>query len=156
MKMNWKTACSMMVAVAFAGCAGDEAPAPGAPGGPSPEAVAKVKGPAPKAAPAAPGAKKPDDAPKVEGPAGKTSSTAAKLTGDELAAIKELPAAEQTVAEQQAVCPVSAHNLGSMGKPTKVTAEGRTFYLCCEGCEKELKANPKVVVAKLDKLADSK
>ena len=37
-----------------------------------------------------------------------------------------------------------------MEKPIKVTAEGRTFYLCCEGCEEDLKANPKAVIAKLD------
>ncbi len=74
----------------------------------------------------------------------------AKLTAEELAAIKELPAAEQAVAIKQAVCPVSSHHLGSMEKPIKVTAEGRTFYLCCEGCEEELKTNPKAVVAKLD------
>jgi YHS domain-containing protein len=93
--------------------------------------------------------KKVDDAPAVEGPKADAGTT--KLTADELAAIKELPAAEQAVAIQQAVCPVSSHNLGSMEKPIKVTAEGRTFYLCCESCEKELKANPKAVIAKLDK-----
>ena len=76
---------------------------------------------------------------------------AAKLTDDELAAIKQLPAAEQAVAIQQAVCPVSTEHLGSMEKPIKVTAEGRTFYLCCANCEKELKADPKAVIAKLDK-----
>ena len=58
---------------------------------------------------------------------------AAKLSAEELAGIKELPQAEQDAAIAQAVCPVSTHNLGSMGKPLKVTAEGRTFYLCCDG-----------------------
>ncbi len=103
---------------------------------------------APKAA--EPG--KPGDPPKIEGPKDGASLDAApaKLTAEELAAIKELPAAEQPVAIKQAICPVSNHHLGSMEKPLKVTAEGRTFYLCCEGCEEELKANPKAVVAKLD------
>ena len=26
-----------------------------------------------------------------------------------------------------------------MGKPIKVTAEGRTFYICCDSCEEEVK-----------------
>ena len=32
-----------------------------------------------------------------------------------------------------------------MGKPIKVTAEGRSFYLCCKNCEKEVKDDPKGV-----------
>jgi len=98
--------------------------------------------------------KKSDEAPKVEGPKAETDkpdSNAVKLTADEQAAIKELPDSEQAAALAQAVCPVSTENLGSMGKPLKVTAEGRTFYLCCKNCEKEVKANPKAVIAKLDK-----
>lgn len=43
-----------------------------------------------------------------------------------------------------------------MGKPLKVTAEGRTFYLCCENCQKDVKADPKAVIAKLDKLKAAK
>jgi hypothetical protein len=150
---------SMIIIGAIAGCAGDEGAAPPPAGGPSPDALAKVKGgggaAAKKDAPApAPDAKKPDDSPKLEPPksdADKTSGAAAKLADDELAAIKELPADEQAIAEKQAVCPVSDHNLGSMGKPIKVSAEGRSFYLCCKSCEKELKADPKAVIAKLDK-----
>ena len=51
---------------------------------------------------------------------------------------------------------MSAHHLGSMGKPIKVTAEGRTFYLCCDDCEEKVKADPKGVIAKLDKAASAK
>ena len=43
-------------------------------------------------------------------------------------------------------------HLGSMGKPMKVTAEGRTFYICCDGCEEDVKTKGKEIVAKLDKL----
>jgi hypothetical protein len=112
-----------------------------------------------KAPPGAPASKsaegtKGDEAPKIEGPKAdndKPDTSAVKLTADEQAAIKELPDAEQATAIAQGVCPVSTENLGSMGKPLKVTAEGRTFYLCCKNCQKELKANPKAVIAKLDK-----
>jgi YHS domain-containing protein len=37
-----------------------------------------------------------------------------------------------------------------MGKPIKVSAEGRTFFICCEGCEEKVKSDPKAVIAKLD------
>jgi YHS domain-containing protein len=97
--------------------------------------------------------KKADESPKLEGPkseTGKGDTAAVKLSADEIAAIKQLPAGEQEVALKQAVCPVSGHNLGSMDKPVKVSAVGRTFYLCCEDCEKEVKSNPKGVIAKLD------
>ena len=106
----------------------------------------------PPPSPAIP-SKKPDESPKLEGPktdAGKGDTAAVKLTPDEIAAIKELPAAEQDQAIKQAVCPVSGDHLGEMDKPIKVTAEGRTFFLCCEGCEDELKKDPKAVIAKLD------
>ena len=52
---------------------------------------------------------------------------------------------------KQAVCPVSGEHLGSMGTPFKITAEGRTFYLCCDGCVDKVKEDPKGVLAKLDK-----
>jgi YHS domain-containing protein len=151
-----KSVWSIVLLGLTAGC-GQTEPEPAAPVSGStkadlPSAVDKSADPAktPAAADSKPGEmKKIDDAPAVEGP--KADTGAGKLTADELAAIKELPAAEQAAAIQQAVCPVSSHHLGSMEKPIKVTAEGRTFYLCCESCEKELKADPKAVIAKLDK-----
>ena len=81
----------------------------------------------------------------------RSRTPAAKLSDKNLPQIKKLPAAEQDAAIAQAVCPVSTHNLGAMGKPLKVTAEGRTFYLCCDGCEDQFKADPKKFIAKLDK-----
>jgi hypothetical protein len=130
-------------------------PAPGAAGA-SKEGTSKEMQP-PPISPA--DAKKSGESPKLEGPkseAGKGDTAAAKLSADEITAIKELPAAEQEQALKQAVCPVSNHNLGEMGKPVKVSAEGRTFYLCCEDCEKEVKSNAKAVIAKLDARAGKK
>ena len=72
-----------------------------------------------------------------------------KLTDDEVAAIKTLPADEQAAALKQVLCPVSGEHLGSMDAPIKVSAEGKTFYLCCKSCKKEVDKNPKDVVAKL-------
>ena len=104
--------------------------------------------------PASGESKKGDEAPKIEGPKAENSKPdggAVVLTAAELAAVKELPEAEQAAASQQGVCPVSTHHLGSMGKPLKVTAEGRTFYICCDSCEDKVKSDPKTVIANLDK-----
>ena len=157
-----KSAWSIVVLGLSIGCAGEPETAPDAAGSGTSKAnypTAADKNATPPKLRVVPETKpgemkKVDEPPAVEGPKAENSKPGAdpvKLTADELAAIKELPTAEQTGAIQQAVCPVSAHHLGSMEKPIKVTAEGRTFYLCCEGCEKELKANPKAVIAKLDK-----
>jgi hypothetical protein len=173
-----KSVGSILILGALAGCAGDDgaAPEPSTPpsAGQAPtksvSAPPKVKIAEDSAKPGegametakpgtnpapAPG-KKTDDAPIVEGPTSKTTGAAAKLTADDLAGIKELPKAEQDAAIAQVVCPVSTHNLGSMGKPLKVTAEGRTFYICCDSCEEKVKTDGKAVLAKLDKLKAGK
>lgn len=179
MKMMTKSLGAIAILGALAGCAGEDGTPPAATQ-PSPGQAASRPTSSPPAVkidhpggtagdgkmegkmegkPAPVDGKKADDAPKIEGPS-KSETTkpsgAAKLSAKELAAIKELPQAEQDVAIAQAVCPVSNHKLGGMGKPMKVTAEGRTFYLCCDTCEEDLKADPKAVVAKLDKLKAAK
>lgn len=153
-----KSTWTIMILGAAAGCAGDggDAAAPAAGTGPAPT-VAKPSSsaippapPIPKSGPTATS----DESPAVEGPKSentKANSGDAKLSTEEIAGIKKLPEAEQAAATQQAVCPVSSEHLGSMGKPLKVTAEGRTVYLCCGGCEKEFKSDPKSFIAKLDK-----
>jgi hypothetical protein len=119
----------------------DEAPIPSATEvAPPVEGTPKVDDAPPADAP------KTDDAPAVEGP----SASQVEFTEDELANIKKLPADEQEAAIKQGVCPVSGENLG-MDVPIKVTAEGRTFYICCDGCNDEIEKDPKGVVAKLDK-----
>jgi YHS domain-containing protein len=120
---------------------------------------------------AAPAPAKTEESPKVEAPkveppkveAPKTESTkdapksapkgasATKLSDEEVAEIKKLPAGEQVVALKQAVCPVSGEHLGSMDAPVKVSAEGKTFYLCCKGYKKDVDSDAKAVVAKLAK-----
>lgn len=166
--MSKKFWCSAVFLAAIVGCAGEEAPplselpqTPSSEIKPSPPTVdmtpkaemAPKPEPAPAPSPKADGAPKPepakDEPPKVEGP--KADAKPSKLTDDEIAEIKKLPAAEQDLALKQAVCPVSDEHLGEMGMPVKVTAEGKTFFLCCKSCEKEVKADPKAVIAKLAK-----
>ena len=151
---------SALALAAILGCAGEEAPTakppvPTPPVTPAKPAQPKIEPDAPKVE-----APKKDEAPKVEGPKADApkvegpkadAKPAAKLTDDEIAEIKKLPADEAALALKQAICPVSDEHLGEMGMPLKVTAEGKTFFLCCKSCEKEVKADPKAVVAKLAK-----
>jgi hypothetical protein len=114
---------------------------------------AEMQPPGSTLAPATKGDQKADGGPKIEGPKVESDQAAAGtsgLTAEQLAAIKELSASEQQIAIKQLSCPVSGEPLGSMGKPWKVSALGRSFYLCCKSCEKDVKADPKSVLAKLD------
>jgi hypothetical protein len=173
-----KSVGSLLILGALAGCAGDDGAAPEPNTQPSAGQVpsrsisappnvkvaeesakpgdGKLEPAKPSTNPTLAAAKKADDAPIVEGPNSKPAGAAAKLSADDLAGIKELPQAEQDAAIAQVVCPVSTHNLGSMGKPLKVSAEGRTFYICCDSCEEKVKSDGKAVVAKLDKLKAAK
>lgn len=56
--------------------------------------------------------------------------------------ISELPATDQTAALQQRICPVTQELLGSMGKPIRVNLNGRTVFVCCEGCVQAVQRNP--------------
>jgi membrane-bound lytic murein transglycosylase B len=66
-------------------------------------------------------------------------------------ALAELSPQDRVLAGKQQVCPVSGQPLGSMGKPYKVTVQGRDVLLCCPGCEAEIKADPEKYLAKLPK-----
>jgi hypothetical protein len=66
------------------------------------------------------------------------------------AAMAELDEADRTAALAQKICPVSDEALGSMGKPLKVEVEGRTVFICCEGCRDPLLKEPAKYLAKLD------
>lgn len=156
-----------LVLAAVAGCNTEEsAPvdttAPASPAVPAPSPT--VTTPDPMAPPSgemkgapAPDAPVGDAAPKVDAPSvdapkdDAPKAAAVSFSDEEIAAIKQLPASEQTLAMKQIVCPVSDGNLGAMGKPLKVTAKGKTFYLCCDKCEAEVKSDPDAVLAKLKK-----
>jgi YHS domain-containing protein len=66
------------------------------------------------------------------------------------ASVAELSEADAALAKQQRVCPVSGDVLGAMGKPYKVTVQGKTVFLCCSGCEEELRKNPEKYLSKLE------
>jgi hypothetical protein len=144
----------------FAGCNSDEPGGGGTPAVTPPAAPATPakEAPAPKAETPAPKAdeskdKVPDLSPPAKEPAPKDEKKEASakpaLSDDEMKEIAKLPPDDRAIALAQIVCPVSGEHLGSMDVPIKVTAEGKTFLLCCKGCNKEVQAHPKDVVAKL-------
>jgi hypothetical protein len=157
-----KLGYSALVLAAFAGCAPEpSAPAP-VPAPPAETTDAKpAPAPTPEAAAPAEKSAPSSEVPKIEAPQptpatkdeAKPEGTAAAVTlePDEIAAIKKLPAADAEVALKQLVCPVSGEHLGSMDVPLKVSALGQTFFLCCKGCNKDVKDDPASVVAKLKK-----
>jgi hypothetical protein len=62
-----------------------------------------------------------------------------------------LSAQDQLIVDRQKLCPVTGQPLGSMGAPVPVVVEGRTVFVCCEGCAEPLKKNPGKYLAKLPK-----
>jgi YHS domain-containing protein len=130
--MKFMTRFFALAFLAIAGCGGSNAPAPSATETPASASTA-IATPVSPAAPA-------------------TAAKTVSLTADEKGEIAKLAVkADQDSALAQATCPVSGENLGSMGVPIKVSAEGKTAYLCCKGCNKDFDKDPKAVFAKLGK-----
>jgi len=50
--------------------------------------------------------------------------------------------ADEPAIAAQKTCKVSGEALDSMGGPLKVTLGGRSTYVCCQSCVKEIRANP--------------
>ena len=67
------------------------------------------------------------------------------------AELAKLSPEDAASAEKQHMCPVSDEMLGTMGPPLKVDVNGTQAWICCEGCRKELLANPEKYLAKLKK-----
>jgi hypothetical protein len=65
------------------------------------------------------------------------------------ASLASLTAADREAALKQKICPVSEAALGSMGAPIKVSVAGQEVFICCEGCEDPLKAEPSKHLAKI-------
>ncbi len=68
-------------------------------------------------------------------------------------AIAKMSREDQLSVKQQGFCAILTQNrLGSMGTPVKVKIEGKTLFLCCNGCSEEARANPTTTLASLDRL----
>jgi hypothetical protein len=64
-------------------------------------------------------------------------------------ALSALAPEDRQLAVKQKLCPVTDEPLGSMGAPVRVVLQGRPVFLCCAGCETELRAKPDRYLAKL-------
>jgi Cu(I)/Ag(I) efflux system membrane fusion protein len=135
---------ALALAAALVGCDSTPSPAPSPSPSPSPSAE-----PRPKPADAKPEANKAADAAKPAEAPKKLDIAAAKLSEKELASIEKLDEADRKIALEQKLCPIQGGHLGGMGKPYKVSLNGHTVFLCCEGCEEDAKAKPAEALAKL-------
>lgn len=66
-----------------------------------------------------------------------------------IAALSGLSAEDRALAQSQEICPVTKLPLGSMGTPPKVDVNGRSVFICCEGCRAGLLAEPMKYLANL-------
>jgi Cu(I)/Ag(I) efflux system membrane fusion protein len=60
-----------------------------------------------------------------------------------------LAAPDRDLAAAQGTCPVTGKRLGSMGTPVRAMARGRVVFLCCDGCESAIGADPEKYLARL-------
>lgn len=60
---------------------------------------------------------------------------------DTMKGIRQLGPSDQGLAMRQRTCPVTGDLLGSMGKPIKVNVDGRTVFVCCQGCVEEVRSS---------------
>ena len=71
------------------------------------------------------------------------------------AALAELPEEDRKLATEQRFCVVLGQSqLGSMGRPIKLEVEGQTVFVCCEGCTKRAKSDPKKTLAAVKRLRE--
>ncbi len=81
-----------------------------------------------------------------------TSSTAG-LDPEIAAALAGLDTIDRPLADSQKYCAVATDSLlGSMGTPVKVQVEGRTVFLCCDGCKSRALRNAEKTLATVAKL----
>lgn len=73
-----------------------------------------------------------------------------EVSPEMLAALDKLPPEDKPLATAQQICPVTEMALGSMGTPPKAEVNGRTVFLCCEGCRGSLMKEPEKYLAVLD------
>jgi Cu(I)/Ag(I) efflux system membrane fusion protein len=87
----------------------------------------------------------------ASGPAADTAAPRPSQTQNEDAAVQvvlaKLSRADRQLAEAQGSCPVLGGRLGGMGLPVKLFLKGQPVFLCCQGCEREARAEPERILA---------
>lgn len=82
-----------------------------------------------------------DGLPEAAEPTARFSVPFAFAASNEISVTKATRADEKAVAAQK-VCPVSKEDLASMGGPLTVTRGGKSIFICCKGCLKQIRADP--------------
>ena len=68
-------------------------------------------------------------------------------------ALAKLPKADRALADAQRYCPMmDTVRLGAMGTPVKVVIDGKSVFLCCNGCKDEAVEHGKETLATVEKL----
>lgn len=68
-------------------------------------------------------------------------------------ALAKLPKADRALADAQRYCPMmDTVRLGAMGTPVKVVIDGKSVFLCCNGCKVEAVEHGKETLATVEKL----
>jgi hypothetical protein len=67
----------------------------------------------------------------------------------QLKTASDLSPEERAQSQKQGVCPVTDLPLDSMGGPVVCVVQGRKIFLCCAGCEPQVKQDPAKYLAKL-------
>lgn len=88
---------------------------------------------------------------KTPAPAAHDEKEAAEPDAKITEAFAKLSTEDRALAEKQKICPVSGEPLGTMGTPQKIEVKNQSVFICCEGCEEKLLANPDEYLAKLNK-----
>lgn len=71
--------------------------------------------------------------------------------GDKIkAALDQLSPEDRALAEEQKLCPETDEPLGSMGVPVKVLVKGQPVFVCCQGCDKGVLADPDATLKKVE------
>lgn len=69
------------------------------------------------------------------------------------ASLAKLEPTDRAVAQEQRFCPVQEGvRLGTMGTPVKLSLEGKTVFLCCQGCVAHAERNPKQILETVERL----
>jgi membrane fusion protein, copper/silver efflux system len=79
-------------------------------------------------------------------------STPTNVDAKAKAGLGKLKDPDRQLAEAQAVCPVTAEPLGSMGVPFKSMVMGQPVFFCCESCAEGALANAAKTLAKVHEL----
>ncbi len=83
------------------------------------------------------------------GASGRTGATPPSSPASEGDGLQGLAPADRPRALRQKTCPVTGKPLGSMGVPPKIAVQGRTVFLCCDGCTAAVEASPAEYLAKM-------